>query len=398
MLSKIFHSRRSKANILQYIDCLFVKKRKKVLFVVKDKTHFSGNLRIVLSMYLSKNKEKVYIYKDGILLPKLQVELESLGAIVLSKFTFYSIWHILTAGTVILSHNPRDAHITKKCKGRMIVNLWHGVAIKKIELLMSNIDKEKLILLENNSRLYDLVFASSKQDKITNSKAFGIPMEKVSICGLPRYEILKNNYICGPLLQDEENRILHIKSDKRLVLFAPTFREKNVSAIEQITATEWNELNDFAAKENIIFGIRPHPYDIKHLPPDMAKLSCFHLFENSEFTEVNILLKHTDILIVDFSSVWIDYLLLNRPIVGFAKDFTWYMEKERGCIYDFKSVFPSLFTNNINSLIEEVQTQLASNLVVEYSTAKSIFHEYTLVYSFEQKAYEVIENIRSSKV
>ena len=393
MFKNIFRSRRSKAKLFSYIDWLFPKIKNKTLFVVKDRTYLSGNLRVLLETYIVQSKDKLYIYKDGKLSVKLKDEIAALGVTVLHGFTFYSIWHILTASTLILSHNPRDAHITKKSKKRKIINLWHGVAIKKIELLMPSIKKDKLLLLKNNSRLYDMVIASSEQDKLTNVEAFGVPVDKVHITGLPRYEILKETYVLGTVLQEENNKIIEIIGDKQLVLFAPTFRENNVSAIAQITIDEWQQLYDFAKTTNILFGIRPHPYDIQYLP-DIIKHTChFYLFDSSEYTEVNLLLKHTDILVVDFSSIWVDYLLLHRPIVGFAKDHDRYLKKERGFIYDFNSVFPATFTSQIDELILVIKKEISNNEPIVYKNALDMFHRYSLDYEYSTKVYNEISNM-----
>lgn len=393
MLKKIFRSRRSKAKLFHYIDWLFPKNKHKILFVVKDKTYYSGNLRVVMETYISHDTENLYIYKDGILSSKLKKELEALKVTVLSGFTLHTIWHILTSGTIILSHNPRDAHLTRKLKNRKIINLWHGVAIKQIELLMPNIDEEKLLLLKNNSTLYDMVIASSEQDKVTNASAFGIPLNQVHVTGLPRYEILKQDYILGNVLKLEDSKIRKIKGTRKLVLFAPTFRENNTSAIEQITSTEWKAISSFAEESNIVFGIRPHPYDIKHLPKQIQEDASFSLFENSEFTEVNILLKHTDILIVDFSSIWIDYLLLHKPIIGFSKDYNWYLEKERGFVYDFDTIFPSTFTKEVNTLICKLKKELQIVTPTVYTDALTEFHAYPLSYAYAQRIYDEITTV-----
>lgn len=396
MLANIFCSRRSKAKFFYYIDCLFFKNRDKILFVVKDRTYFSGNLRVTLEAYLKNKNEqqRLFVYKDGICSSKIKEELVSLNVTVLDRFTLYTIWHILTSGTIVLSHNPRDVHLSKKYKNRNIINLWHGVSIKNIELLMPNVEEGKLKLLQNNSKLYDMLIASSDEDKKTNQKAFGVTADKVKITGLPRYALLKDDYVLSSVLQDEENAIKKIKVNKKLILYAPTFRENNQSAIEQLSENEWRLLEEFAKKNDVVFGIRPHPYDLMQLPNILDNNPYFYLFEASKFTEVNIILKHTDILIVDYSSIWIDYLLLNRPIVGFAKDYNEYFKKERGFIYDFKAVFPSIFSRNIDCLISIIESELDKESAVIYKNTIELFHKYSLEYNYSQNIYEEIEIIR----
>jgi len=394
MLRRILRSRRLKTLVMGFVDPLFPKNRNKILFVVKDRTFFSGNHRVVCERYMKDSKSKLYIYKDGVCPIEIKKELESSGVKVMDGFSLSSAFHILTSGVMILSHNPRDAHISKKFKNRKIINLWHGVAIKRIENLMPNIPLKKQKQLDNNAKLYDMVIASSKIDKITNTKAFAVDESRVKITGLPRYEILKSSYLGGEVVKNESQKIEQIKDGRKLILFAPTFRESNSSAIEQIDKNEWRELEKYIRAKNLLFGIRPHPYDIKHLPPFIEQSDCFYLFKSSEFTEPNIMLKHTDVLIVDFTSIWIDYLLLHRPIIGFAKDYRHYLEKERGFVFDFDTIFPSVFVDTIKNLIKEIDKTIQIDKSTIYKETTEILHDYDLTHDFAEDIYNQIELVR----
>ncbi len=393
MIKRLLRSRRLKAMVIGFLDLFFRKDQNKILFVVKDRTFFSGNLRVVLEKYIKEKNGKIFVYKDGKCPKDIKDELISMGVTVMDGLTLYSAFHILTSGIFILSHNPRDAHIYRKFKSRKIVNLWHGVAIKRIENLMPNIAPLKQKQLKNNAKLYDMVIASSKEDKKTNTKAFGVDNSKVKITGLPRYALLQKDYPLGELLKKELAKIEEIKNGRKLVLFAPTFREANSSAISQIKSNEWKILEEFIAKNNLLFGIRPHPYDIKDLPKFIQNSPHFALFLSSKFTEPNIMLRATDILIVDFTSIWIDYLLLKRPIIGFAKDYKHYLEEERGFVYDFNTIFPSRFIANINDLIDEIEKVLDIE-EIEYKNTTKILHDYNLNYNFAQDIYNQIEQIK----
>ncbi len=393
MIKRVLRSRRLKAMVIGFLDLFFRKDQNKILFVVKDRTFFSGNLRVVLEKYIKEKNGKIFVYKDGKCPKDIKDELISMGVTVMDGLTLYSAFHILTSGIFILSHNPRDAHIYRKFKSRKIVNLWHGVAIKRIENLMPNIAPLKQKQLKNNAKLYDMVIASSKEDKKTNTKAFGVDNSKVKITGLPRYALLQKDYPLGELLKKELAKIEEIKNGRKLVLFAPTFREANSSAISQIKSSEWKILEEFIAKNNLLFGIRPHPYDIKDLPKFIQNSPHFALFLSSKFTEPNIMLRATDILIVDFTSIWIDYLLLKRPIIGFAKDYKHYLEEERGFVYDFNTIFPSRFIANINDLIDEIEKVLDIE-EIEYKNTTKILHDYNLNYNFAQDIYNQIEQIK----
>jgi CDP-glycerol glycerophosphotransferase (TagB/SpsB family) len=393
MIQRVLRSRRLKAMVIGFLDLFFIKNPNKILFVVKDRTFFSGNLRVVLERYL-KESSKLYIYKDGVCPEEIRDELNSLGVVVLERVSFISAFHILTSGVFILSHNPRDAHIYRKFRGRKIINLWHGVAIKRIENLMPNITPLKQKQLKNNAKLYDMVIASSKEDKKTNARAFGVNSSRVKITGLPRYAILQKDYPLKEILKRESKKIEEIKRGRKLILFAPTFREANISAITKITNDEWVKLEKFIAKNYLLFGIRPHPYDIKDLPNFIRDSPHFTLLLSSEFTEANIVLKYSDVLIVDFTSIWIDYLLLKRPIIGFAKDYKHYLEEERGFVYDFNTIFPTNFVDNIDNLIYEIKKSIDIDKPIEYEPTTKTLHDYSLEHDFIENIYNQIELVR----
>ena len=394
MIKRVLRSRRLKTMVIGFLDIFFIKNPNKILFVVKDRTFFSGNLRVVLQRYLQRDNVKLYVYKDGSCPKAIGDDIVSMGVTLLEGLTLKSAFHIMSSGVFILSHNPRDAHIYRKFKSRKIINLWHGVAIKRIENLMPNIPPLKLKQLKNNAKLYDMVIASSPTDRETNIKAFGVDRDIVKITGLPRYAILQKDYPLTKLLRDEYREIERIKGKRKLILFAPTFRESNISAISQITQDEWKKIAEFIRDKNILFGIRPHPYDIKDLPEFITNSPYFYLFLSSKFTEPNILLRHTDILIVDFTSIWIDYLLLKRPIIGFAKDYRHYLEKERGFVYDFNTIFPSKFISNIDALLDEIDRVL--NIAeIEYNKTTRILHQYRIEHNFIEDIYTQIELVRN---
>jgi CDP-glycerol glycerophosphotransferase (TagB/SpsB family) len=382
-LERIFKNRRRKVKLISFLDCFFPKSKNKIMFVVKHLVCYSGNIRVALEAQIENNNKKVFLYKDGFIKSEIKKELNNLGVVVLEGFSLKAIYHILTTKYIVLGHNPRDAHLTKKCN-RKIINLWHGVAIKNIELLMPKIEKNRKKLIEHNSKLYDIIIASSDEDAKTNSKAFGVPLNKVKVIGLPRYEILKNEYSLNKYLQQENQYILNIKKNKKLILYAPTFRENSISPLKEISNEEWIKIQTFIEKQNYIFIIRPHPYDNTRLP-DFLNKNFICLINDKTIVETNLLLKHTDILIVDFSSIWIDYLLLNRPIIGFSKSFITYSLKERGFIYNIKNIFPGIFTDNVNELLSNIEYNLNNfQIHSKYIRAKNLFHKFNLEYNFQQ--------------
>lgn len=383
--------REGKAKFFAKYDFFFPKFRHKIVLVVKRNTEFSGNLRVCADVLLAHKKYRVYLYKDGSMPVTLEKAIESKGIKVLKSNSWISFYHLFTSGVMFFSHVPRDAHISVKDKRRAIIGLWHGVAFKNIESQIVDVAPEKLDLIRKNSELYDLMTASSLKDKEYLAKSFMVGENIIEVTGLPRYDLLKSTYPLDTFLTVQKQRLEHIKSEKMLILYAPTFREKCESHIEQISNPEWCALNDFMYKSNAVLAVRPHPYDLKYPPKIFGSLNSIVWLGHDKFTESNLVLQHSDALIVDFSSIWIDYLLLNRPIVGFAKDFKHYQDMERGFAYDFDNTFPNVFLNNVTDLIAQLTFLIDKSIhVTDYSKAKRLFHAYDLSADFSKNLEQSI--------
>lgn len=378
MYNKILHAIKGviKTTILLPFDCLFERDKNKVIFVVRQNTYYSGNLRVVCEHLIKNKKLNIYVYKSEKCKPEIKKSLEEKGVVVLDCFTPDTIYHLLTAKFFILSHSPLNAHISRACTKRVVINLWHGVAIKGIELLMPNISPDRRKKMERNKTLINHMVASSHADQDINARSFGLPIEKVHITGLPRYDLLENDYKLDNYLIEQETQIRNLKGNKKLILYAPTFRDNSSSPLIQITEDEWQEIETFLIRTNSILGIRTHPYD-RSIPSYLEHNKNFVFLDNDNFTEPSLVLKATDILIVDFSSIWVDYLILNRPILGYAKDFEHYLNNERGFVYDFNQVFPSDFSFSIEGLLLKLNTLfLDQNFSIEYKKQKDLLVNY----------------------
>lgn len=361
MYNKVIHaiSGYIKTKLLLPFDCLLQRNENKVIFVVRQNTYYSGNLRVVLEHLNSTYDLDLCIYKTDKCKPAIKQSLEQQGITVLDSFSLKAIYHLLTAKYFILSHSPLNAHIAKTCDKRIVINLWHGVAIKGIELLMPHLSNERKKKMKKNSEIIDYMVASSKADQDILTRSFGVSKKNIPITGLPRYDLFLPNYAFDSYLLEQQKKLHLIKSDKKIILYAPTFRDHSNSPLLQITTKEWQQIEIFIRKHNAIFAIRTHPYD-KSEPAYLKNNANFVFLGNDEFTEPNLVLKIADILIVDFSSIWVDYLILNRPILGYAKDYEHYVKNERGFVYDFEKVFPGDFSASIDDLLGNLNILFSS--------------------------------------
>lgn len=229
-----------------------------------------------------------------------------------------------------------------KKKKTILINTWHGTAIKHI-----GIDENNLKIRFNTSKP-DVLFAQSKYDVDIFSHVFEVPKDNIVVSGLPRNDELVN---INPKEKNNIMKLLKIPNNKKIILYAPTFREysrdKNGCFLAPpIDLKKWER----ELSKNYILLFRAH-YEVNKVlgiqENDFVK-------DVSNYQNLNQILKITDILISDYSSIMIDYSILERPIFNYIYDFDEYKEK-RGMYFDLREKLPGNCIASEDELINAIK-------------------------------------------
>ena len=78
-------------------------------------------------------------------------------------------------------------------------------------------------------------------------------------------------------------------------------------------------------------------------------------------------------MITDYSSVYVDYLLLNRPILFFTYDYEYYEKENRGLQYDLKKMAPGPLIYSGKELIESIKN--ISIIEKEYEHKRNLLNK-----------------------
>lgn len=277
-----------------------------------------------------------------------------------SVFPFLSLmgfWHCLRAKVVFFDHATIPG-ITKN--RRKCINLWHGIPIKNIRYFCKSSFPHGY--LARQTRNTSLLISSSPVDRLAMTASFQMDPDQVIITGLPRNDILldtKKYTRILPSLANELDSLQKLKDGKKLILYAPTYREANHNEqlLSKLTPEEEQTLSAILKKHNAILGIRSHIFSSKTILPSLFEHSLTTILPADTFTNTNLLLTMVDLLITDYSSIWVDFLLLERPILGFCPDLDEYL-KQRGFLYDFQNIFPGPIASTGNELINNIDVHL----------------------------------------
>lgn len=228
-----------------------------------------------------------------------------------------------------------------KRRGQKYLNTWHGIALKYIGNDVSGRN-------DYNFDTVDYLCVCGDYDERVFKSAFRAKEKSYLRCGLPRNEELWQ-------VTDEKKSILRkqlgIPDNKKVILYAPTWRESNDGGRSyeikpSINFAQWREhLGD----EYIVL-FRAHHQTTKVLG---VKFNDF-VRDYSSYPAVNDLMIASDILITDYSAIAFDYSILCKPIFCYAYDYDTYLA-ERGTYFDIDDKYPNKSCRTEDELLERIK-------------------------------------------
>lgn len=338
----------------------FVNKRYDIWCFAPFGNDFSGNLKAVFEMACEKNIKIVILTKsENFNKYKNKDKIFIINSI--NSRLFFKSSVIICDQMLSIYGFFKYIDLTLK----PIVNVWHGIPMKN---MFKTAKKECNPFLSKEINQFNII-ASSKLDAKSMEMCFGVPSEKVHITGLPRIDFLVKN---KPSMKEEHKKIKSLVKDKKIILFAPTWRD-NPNDYYQFTSNEINAFSDFLEKNNYVLGVREHFHHKNNSYLTQLKSIGAIDLNNYEFNNIEVLLKESSLLITDYSSCYFDFLFLQKPAICFAFDFSKYNSVERGFLYDIKDVFENKVCFNFTEVINEAN-KLINNKSIEHN--KDIFNRF----------------------
>jgi CDP-ribitol ribitolphosphotransferase len=249
-------------------------------------------------------------------------------------------FHLATARVFVVDDYFFPIYVIRPRNGTTIVQAWHGCgAFKKFGY--SVLDKafgadEALLRRVRIHANYDICLVSSAAVAPHYAEAFRLPLDRFRAdLGIPRTDALLDPARTVGVAAAVRRR-LAVPVDKRVILYAPTFRGESVTDARFAAGLDQRRLRDELADDHVLL-LRLHPFIRAALPPD-PDLAGF-VIDVSDEPDINELLLAADVLVTDYSSVIFEFALLGRPMLFFAPDLADY-EAERGFYFDYRTGVP----------------------------------------------------------
>ena len=157
---------------------------------------------------------------------------------------------------------------------------------------------------------------------------------------------------------------LGIPDDKKVLLYAPTFRDWELNA-ETVSLPNLSALT-----EEYTVLVRLHPFVSHKLDRSIFNESIINACDHSDLNE---LLAVSDVLVTDYSSVFIDFSLLEKPTVFYIYDYEAYAKERGGCYLDFHTQLPGPTAQTEDALLAtlkalQVDTEKIRQFNQQYNT------------------------------
>ena len=316
------------------------------LFSSTDNSHYNYNSRYLFE-YVKENLPEItplFVIND----PELRNSLSSKYGkqYFIETESIQGIRQALSAGVWFTSAGL-PAYGTGLHKKRLIINLWHGVPLKKIALLDPNLKKAARIYFKKIfSENYTCILTTSHELIPLMARSFAVSKDKIKVWGQPRNDGLfqKNDCreILGQLFPD-------LPEYTKTVLYAPTFRDYGQVQLFPFKDFDQEQLEAFLEEKNMLLFIRTHVAEQGSAAPYLGKRIRF--LGNEQAEDVTGILNIFDCLITDYSSIYIDYLLTDKPMIFLPYDRQQYLDG-RGMNFDYDDVTPGPKPETFNDFLD----------------------------------------------
>lgn len=316
------------------------------LFSSTDNSHYNYNSRYLFE-YVKENLPEItplFVIND----PELRNSLSSKYGkqYFIETESIQGIRQALSAGVWFTSAGL-PAYGTGLHKKRLIINLWHGVPLKKIALLDPNLKKAARIYFKKIfSENYTCILTTSHELIPLMARSFAVSEDKIKVWGQPRNDGLfqKNDCheILGQLFPD-------LPEYTKTVLYAPTFRDYGQVQLFPFKDFDQEQLEAFLEEKNMLLFIRTHVAEQGSTAPYLGKRIRF--LGNEQAEDVTGILNIFDCLITDYSSIYIDYLLTDKPMIFLPYDRQQYLDG-RGMNFDYDDVTPGPKPETFNDFLD----------------------------------------------
>lgn len=264
-----------------------------------------------------------------------------------------SYFYYLARANVWVNNQNYPPRLQKR-RGTTYLQTWHGTPLKKMLYDIDQVMGRTPGYVERISKaisMWDYLLSPSNYATKAFKSAFKYDGEIIE-AGYPRNDLFYRKDKAK--LKEKVKRRLLIPEDKKVILYAPTFRDNEAVRSNRFVFDLQMDLHKMkeALGDDYVVLLRMHvaitnKININEELEDFVK-------NVSSYSEMQELLLVTDVLITDYSSVMFDFANTKRPMLFFTYDLETYRDEVRGFYIDFEKEAPGPLVKTTDEIIKEI--------------------------------------------
>ncbi|WP_315793757.1 CDP-glycerol glycerophosphotransferase family protein [Paenibacillus sp. BIC5C1] len=354
MKNKIYRAYVFVCSVLYLFFITFIPIRKKlILFESNMGKNYSGNPKYIYEEMILREVSNEFVFVWVV--ENLDINIPG-PCIKVKRMRFKYLYYAARAHVWIF--DSRQPTLLVKRKKNIFIQTWHGTPLKKLALDMEIMNIAGDADIEHYKRKFkkqaqnwDYLISQNQYSTEIFRRCFAFN-KSIWEVGYPRNDNLV-------LLNTSKNinnikRNLDIDEDKKIILYAPTWRDDEYDSPGQWKLNlklNLNRLKQQLGNEYILL-IKMHYFVDHNFCLDEALKSFVRIFKAED--DIQQLYLISDILITDYSSVMFDYSLTRKPMIFFVYDIIKYENELRGFYFDLLKEAPGSIVYNEYSLVESV--------------------------------------------
>lgn len=332
--------------------------KKTVLFIAFHGRGYTDNPRSIYEYMIQQERFKDYHFIWAIKNHK-QKNIDIPGAHIIEYFSIPYFFYLARSHYWVV--NCKLPMYVLKKKNQVYLQTWHGTPLKKLAydievpegttFYRSGMNKEMMHeTYRQDVEKYNYMISPSAFTTEVFQSAFRINKERLIETGYPRNDLL-SCYSQEDVLKTK--KALGIPLDKKVLLYAPTWRDnsyvtKGYTFKLEVHFEKWQK----ALQDDYVVIFKPHYLIVNDFDIDQFKDFVYFVPPEEDIRNLYII---SDALITDYSSVFFDYAILNRPIYFYMYDLESYRDELRGFYLDIYQDLPGKIIEDENDLLEEMK-------------------------------------------
>lgn len=323
------------------------------------------------------------------------------GVPYVRRFSFK--WFLTMPRAKVWVMNTRTPLFLKKNPKTFYIQTWHGTPLKKIGLDIADVQipgyetESYQQEFKTEAGRWDLLLAPNPYCETIFPKAFGY-QGKILAEGYPRNDDLVT-YATDEDYLASLRKQLKIPLDKKVILYAPTWRENQVKENGQYAFDLPFDLVRLAtevAPEAMIL-VRLHYLVSQALETSVLPENVLNV---SAYPDMKDILLVTDLLVTDYSSSFFDFAITKRPMLFFIPDQKNYSEELRGLYRPMDERLPGQLVQDVEGFERGIKDFIAEPSALLTPSYPDFYTEFCLNeqgHAAESVATIILEKLREQK-